>query len=85
MIDKRIEQVRKPRSYWDIKIKTKIDIIDYNYNIIMSSVTIINNAILNDDIIDSCKNYIYITDYDKLKIVFSIYKKFFLSKEINTW
>jgi len=85
LIDKRIEQVRKPRSYWDIKIKTKIDIIDYNYNIIMSSVTIINNAILNDDIIDSCKNYIYITDYDKLKIVCSKYKKFFLSKEINTW
>jgi hypothetical protein len=51
----------------------------------MSSVTIINNAILNDDIIDSCKNYIYITDYDKLKIVCSKYKKFFLSKEINTW
>ena len=43
----------------------------------MSSVTIINNTILNDDIIDCCKNHIYITDYDKLKIVCSKYKKYF--------
>jgi hypothetical protein len=49
----------------------------------MSSVTIINNTILNDDIIDCCKNHIYITDYDKLKIVCSKYKKYFCLKELT--
>jgi len=48
----------------------------------MSLVTIINNTILNDDVIDCYKNYIYITDYDKLKIVCSKYKKYFCLKKL---
>ena len=35
------------------------------------------------NIIDCCKNHIYITDYDKLKIVCSKYKKYFCLKELT--